>query len=76
MPFVVTANCIVCKDLESNEERPASVAPAPAAGRTAEPAPRVPEHVRRSGAASDPSAADSEDAGATASDPSERPGDY
>lgn len=51
MPYVVTANCIVCKDPEEGADAPAPGAVSPPA---AEAAPRLPEHLRRANATSEP----------------------
>ncbi len=49
MPFVVTSNVIVCKDLESNGAASENFDRHAAAQRAAEAAPRLPEHLRQPG---------------------------
>lgn len=52
MPFVVTSNVIVCKDLESNGAASENFDRNDAAQRAAEAAPRHTEHLRQPGESS------------------------
>lgn len=47
MPFVVTANCIVCKDLEVSDGTSAEAQATPASKRADITEPRLPEHFQQ-----------------------------
>jgi len=49
MPYVVTANCIVCKDLEGAHTAAETIGHGGVAQRPAEATPRLPEHLRQPG---------------------------